>query len=394
MDPEEFYGHFCGKTIVFSDTKTIEAEGRNRGAPMALTFRDVARLLRSLNDNFAAFGLGTGWSLLARTGGGFRYTSSPSGKSAKYLSLQQYGAGDHLVEWPWLTEQVSRSISECDLIENDFSNKLFFDFAARRKLYYTWRSEIAMEDAGTFLGWSDLEKAVALSTIMEIINPKEVLPAKAAPIDPSAISAEIRAERISVFKNLVRVVTQAIPTDWGQPTQPRNSFLSCYWTQELMKTPPLAVTDLQNLAKKTLFTNRVISLRSLSHPILLKTKLYIVAKDLYGDVVRVEISPLPTLPHSNLVSLFAPGTSFELLHPQLNIDLTGDKYLSIENLDLLDAGGTYTPVCYVCEKRDHSFKCSACGVATYCSPECQKLDWSTQRHKELCPIMIKQLKRG
>lgn len=396
MEPAEFYGRFCGNQVPFCDKQCIDAEKRSLRAPAILTFRDVAGILRSLNETFAKFGLGAEWSLLKRMEGGFQFKSSLSGRSTKYIKFRPYGGLDSIVKWPWLDAETSRSIVECDLVDNAFTNKLFYDFTSRTKFYYSFDSMIAMDDVGSFSGWSDLEKSVANLVIRNIVDPQEEITEKAGPIDPTNVSAEIRAERISAFKSLVRVVTQSMPQDWGRfpaYTNPYQKWWANGWTQ----MASLTIADVQSVSIRTRFVNRTISLQAISHPIFFKTKLYVLAKDRHGDISRAEVSPLPPILHNNLLAVFGPGTNFLLLNPEVMIDETGEKYLAVENLNDLDAGsasGEYQPICYVCEKSSPDFQCSVCKVARYCSKECQKLDWNTQRHKELCPIMIKQLNRG
>jgi hypothetical protein len=45
-------------------------------------------------------------------------------------------------------------------------------------------------------------------------------------------------------------------------------------------------------------------------------------------------------------------------------------------------------VCFKCKKADNLMKCSACGVAYYCSRECQCADWKI--HKKLCNHITKK----
>lgn len=40
--------------------------------------------------------------------------------------------------------------------------------------------------------------------------------------------------------------------------------------------------------------------------------------------------------------------------------------------------------CRTCEKAGAPMQCSSCGVARYCSVECQRLDWID--HKKVCTI--------
>jgi hypothetical protein len=50
------------------------------------------------------------------------------------------------------------------------------------------------------------------------------------------------------------------------------------------------------------------------------------------------------------------------------------------------------PLCWMCKESFGMHSCAKCGVAKYCSKECQALDWKLI-HKSACPEMTSFIKK-
>lgn len=120
-----------------------------------------------------------------------------------------------------------------------------------------------------------------------------------------------------------------------------------------------------------------------------------IVEDEKGTVDRVSISCWDKIfgSQKDAEAYFVVGRRFSLLSPYYKIAGDGQPCLKVENaksIVLSDVGAQPVQCCYCCGKEavnDQIKACSRCGVALYCSEECQKLDWLTLDHKVICDAL-------